>query len=116
MIYDNSVTRKKSKCLICNFSKEKTIEIVNILMTRSSKLQSYGYNTTTDEYIGKKIKKCVSSFIFKLKIKQNSLDSTIILIELILGSISDFYEIIKVITNYIILYESTQFNKIYACS
>lgn len=114
MIEPTFITQKnKSMSLTCNFSKKKTVEMVDILMSRSSKLQAYGYNSRTDEYVGKKMQKCVSSFIFKLKIKQNSLDSTIILIDLMFGSMSDFYDIINIISNYIILYESTQFNKSY---
>ena len=89
-------------------------EIINNITLKRSRLQASGYDSKNDEYWGKKISKCKCNFIFKIKIKEDNNNSSKIILELVLGSLQDFYDVIKSITNNVLLYESAQFNKNYS--
>ena len=89
-------------------------EIINNITLKRSQLQASGYDSKNDEYWGKKISKCKCNFIFKIKIKEDNNNSSKIILELVFGSLQDFYDVIKSIKKHILLYESAQFNKNYS--
>ena len=89
-------------------------EIIHNITLKRSQLQASGYDLKKDEYWGKKISKCKCNFIFKIKIKEDDNNSSKIILELVLGSLQDFYDVIKSVKNNVLLYESAQFNKNYS--
>lgn len=89
--------------ILTSASKNKLTEIINIIFDEFCKLDVYGYNTSNDEFWGKKGNK----LYFRLELKEYDTKNTTIVINPIIGDEDEVKNIYNGIRESIYIYENT---------
>jgi len=92
----------------CNINKDKLIDIIKDTFTEKGRFNAFGFNKSTEQFWGKKFVNNKFLLHFTLNIKYCDLNTSNIVINLIVADDKELTKLLSIVENIIILYQTNK--------